>query len=90
MTIRANVSEALLREHTLGGSLSLEKAVQEFERELLLEALLRTGYVQTHAATMLGITRRMLKYRMDMLGIKTADVPASPAPKESPRESSHP
>ena len=90
MTLRANVSEALLREHTLGGDLSLEKAVQEFERELLLEALMRTGYVQTHAATMLGITRRMLKYRMDMLGIKTADVPASPAPKESPRESSHP
>jgi DNA-binding NtrC family response regulator len=90
MTLRANVSEALLREHTLGGSLSLEKAVQEFERELLLEALMRTGYVQTHAATMLGITRRMLKYRMDMLGIKTADVSASPAPTESPRESSHP
>jgi len=90
MTLRANVSEALLREHTLGGDLSLEKAVQKFERELLLEALMRTGYVQTHAATMLGITRRMLKYRMDMLGIKTADVSASPAPKESPRESSHP
>ncbi len=90
MTLRANVSEALLREHTLGGDLSLEKAVQEFERELLLEALMRTGYVQTHAATMLGITRRMLKYRMDMLGIKTADAPASPAPKESSRESSHP
>jgi DNA-binding NtrC family response regulator len=86
MTLRANVSEALLREHTLGGSLSLEKAVQEFERELLLEALVRTGYVQTHAATMLGITRRMLKYRMDMLGIKGADVPATAAPKESTRE----
>ena len=88
MTLRANVSEALLREHTLGGSLSLEKAVQEFERELLLEALMRTGYVQTHAATMLGITRRMLKYRMDMLGIKGADVPATPTPvpKESTRE----
>jgi two-component system response regulator AtoC len=87
MTLRANVSEALLREHTLGGSLSLEKAVQEFERELLMEALMRTGYVQTHAATMLGITRRMLKYRMDMLGIKGADVPASAASKESPQES---
>ncbi len=86
MTLRANVSEALLREHTLGGSLSLEKAVQEFERELLMEALMRTGYVQTHAATMLGITRRMLKYRMDMLGIKGADVPASTASKESPQE----
>jgi hypothetical protein len=29
--------------------------------------------VQTHAAAMLGITRRMLKYRMDALGIKEAE-----------------
>ncbi len=68
--LRADTHSASLREHALGGQLSLEKAVQEFERELLQEALTRTGYVQTHAAAMLGITRRMLKYRMDALGIK--------------------
>ncbi|MEK7221960.1 MAG: helix-turn-helix domain-containing protein, partial [Nitrospirota bacterium] len=59
-------------------------AVQEFERELLREALMRTGYVQTHAAAMLGITRRMLKYRMDLLGINSPDTQPSTAPKDSP------
>jgi DNA-binding NtrC family response regulator len=49
--------------------MSLEKAVMEFEREIILDALKRTNYVQTHAANLLGISRRMLKYRMDSLGI---------------------
>ena len=53
--------------------MSLEKAVMEFEREIILDALKRTTYVQTHAATMLGISRRMLKYRMDTLGISRPD-----------------
>ena len=41
----------------------------EFEKEIILDALRKTDYVQTHAATLLGISRRMLKYRMDLLGI---------------------
>jgi DNA-binding NtrC family response regulator len=41
----------------------------EFEREIILDALKRKNYVQTHAAELLGISRRMLKYRMDTLGI---------------------
>ena len=51
------------------GDVSLEKSVLEFERKMILDALQRTAYVQTHAAALLGISRRMLKYRMDMLGI---------------------
>ena len=58
-----------LRDDTLAGRMSLEKAVMEFEREIILDALKRTNYVQTHAANLLGISRRMLKYRMDTLGI---------------------
>src|SRR5213080_4904946 len=73
-----------LRQSALSGQVSLEKAVQEFERELILDALTRTGHVQTHAATLLGITRRMLKYRMDMLGIKCPDTQAAPGPKDMP------
>ena len=34
--------------------MSLEKAVMEFEREIILDALKRTNYVQTHAANLLG------------------------------------
>ena len=62
-----------LRDDTLAGRMSLEKAVMEFEREIILDALKRTNYVQTHAAHLLGISRRMLKYRMDTLGIGRPD-----------------
>jgi two-component system response regulator AtoC len=63
-----------LRDETLSGRISFEKAVMEFERKILLDALQRTDYVQTHASALLGISRRMLKYRMDMLRIRRDDV----------------
>jgi DNA-binding NtrC family response regulator len=60
------------------GPVSLERSVLEFERKLILDALQRTGYVQTHAAALLGISRRMLKYRMDILGISRPSTEAGP------------
>ncbi len=67
------------------GQVSLEKAVLEFERKLILDALQRTGYVQTHAAALLGISRRMLKYRMDTLNITRPSAEAGP---EAPQPAS--
>jgi DNA-binding NtrC family response regulator len=72
-TLRNDIHSDVLRAETLSGHLSLEKAVMEFEREIILDALRRTDYVQTHASALLGISRRMLKYRMDMLGIRRDD-----------------
>ncbi|MGH7207732.1 MAG: sigma 54-interacting transcriptional regulator, partial [Nitrospiraceae bacterium] len=80
-TLRAGTQSDLLREETLSGRLSFEKAVQEFEKEIILDALRRTAYVQTRAADLLGISRRMLKYRMDSLGISRAE--AQPPPDAS-------
>ncbi len=68
-TLRTDTRSSSLLEDSLTGRISLEKAVMEFEKEIILGALERTGYVQTHAANLLGISRRMLKYRMDSLGI---------------------
>ena len=68
-SLHTDTRSSSLREDTLAGRISLEHAVMEFEREIILDALKRTTYVQTHAATLLGISRRMLKYRMDSLGI---------------------
>ena len=79
--LRAGTQSDLLREETLSGRLSFEKAVQEFEKEIILDALRRTEYVQTRAADLLGISRRMLKYRMDSLGISRAE--AQPPPDAS-------
>jgi DNA-binding NtrC family response regulator len=78
--VRTDTRSTSLRDDTLAGRLSLEKAVMEFEREIILDALKRTNYIQTHAASMLGISRRMLKYRMDTLGISR---PESTLPIES-------
>ncbi len=78
--LRTDTRSTSLRDDTLAGRLSLEKAVMEFEREIILDALKRTTYVQTHAAAMLGISRRMLKYRMDTLGISRPDNGVTPEP----------
>ena len=62
-----------MREAVLGGHKSIGNAVDEFERDLILEALQRTDFNQTRAAERLGTTRRILKYRMDKLGIDAPD-----------------
>ena len=63
-----------VREQVLSGFKSLADAVDEFERDIIGEALERTHYNQTRAATVLGTTRRILKYRMDKLGIAPGDM----------------
>src|SRR4030043_1909102 len=58
-----------LRESVLNGRVSFIQAEEEFEREVILDALKKTNYIQSHAAEILGISRRILKYKMDKLGI---------------------
>jgi len=50
---------------------SLEEAVSAYERRIIERALDQAGGVQTRAAEILGTTRRILKYRMDKLNIRT-------------------
>ncbi len=50
-------------------SLGFEEAERLFETEMILRALKRANFVQTRAAEMLGISRRILKYKMDKLRI---------------------
>ena len=59
-----------LRESVLSGQISFSKAEEEFEKEIILDALRRAHFVQSHAAEILGISRRILKYKMDKLGIQ--------------------
>jgi DNA-binding NtrC family response regulator len=54
-----------LREGVRAGRLGFEEAVARFEKDLLVEALERSGWNQTRAADRLGITRRQLKLKMD-------------------------
>jgi DNA-binding NtrC family response regulator len=58
-----------LRDSILQGNVSLLEAEEAFEKELISDALKKANYVQSHAAELLGISRRILKYKIDKLGI---------------------
>jgi len=47
-------------------------SLREVERELVLEALRRTGFVQKGAAELLGVSRRKLNYMIQRMGITHA------------------
>jgi DNA-binding NtrC family response regulator len=55
------------------GMMPFEEAERKFETEIITKALEKTNFVQTKAAELLGISRRILKYKMDKLGIEAQD-----------------
>jgi DNA-binding NtrC family response regulator len=69
VNMRSTDPTATLKEDVLSGSRPLSEAVDEFERELIVKALQRTGFNQTKAALLLGTSRRILKYRIEKLKI---------------------
>ena len=77
-TIQANPRGSSTGLPDLGSPINLEQAVNDFERSLIVQALEKCEGIQTRAAGQLGTTRRILRYRMDKLGI------APPARKQSP------
>jgi two-component system, NtrC family, response regulator AtoC len=60
---------AVVKEDVLKGDRPLSDAVDEFERDLIVKALQKTGFNQTKAAMLLGTSRRILKYRIEKLKI---------------------
>ena len=60
-----------IKQGVLDGRISFEDAERDFEKDIILEALKKTHFVQTKAADLLGVSRRILKYKMDKYGIST-------------------
>src|SRR5258708_4490121 len=52
---------------------NLDDILSEVERRLLLQALERTGGVRTHAAKLLGVTLRSLRYRLQKHSLGAPD-----------------
>ena len=52
-----------------GGGM-LRGSVEELERKLILEAMEKTGDHQTRAAELLGLSERMLRYKLKKYGLK--------------------
>ncbi len=48
----------------------IKDAVGSMEKKMILDALVREGWVQTKAASAIGISERMLRYKMKKYGIK--------------------
>lgn len=72
---RTGQAEAL-REQWRQGERSFDETVVRFETDILRESLESHHWNQTRTATALGITRRVLKLKMDKLGIEPpADAP---------------
>jgi DNA-binding NtrC family response regulator len=68
--IRRSQETEALREDWRSRRFSFEETLARFEGQILRETLERHGWNQTHAAADLGITRRVLKLRMDRLDIE--------------------
>jgi DNA-binding NtrC family response regulator len=60
----------IIKQEVLAGRISFENAERDFEKDIIIEALKKSNYVQTKAAELLGISRRILKYKMDKYGIE--------------------
>jgi transcriptional regulator with PAS, ATPase and Fis domain len=56
-------------DYKLPSSLSLDDRLQEIERSIIVEALTKTGGVQTRATELLGINQRSLWHRIKKLNI---------------------
>jgi len=65
-------------------SLTLEEAVSTYERQLIADALQQVGGVQTRAAESLGTTRRILRYKMEKLGLADPESPERHGQKPTP------
>jgi len=65
-----DVSDAERTIATVNASgLGFDDAERMFETDMNVRALQKANFIQTRAAEMLGISRRILKYKMDKLGI---------------------
>ena len=76
----SHLPPAVLRQLPMDGqsnghseSQNMIDAVEQFERAMILAALEKSYWNKTQAATALGVTRRILAYKMQNLGIEKAD-----------------
>jgi two-component system response regulator AtoC len=53
---------------------TLKDKIRELEREEIIKALKNSGWVMAKAARKLGITERMIGYKINKYGIRTKEV----------------
>jgi len=73
------------REDLVARVLETGISLDDLERELIVKALAQTGSNVSKAARLLGLTRRMLQYRMEKYGLEKAWTPEPSAEDERER-----
>src|SRR5918996_1965950 len=71
-----------LRENVTLGNKGLIEAVEDFERGIITTTLEKCQWNKTHAAMRLGVTRRILSYRMQGLGLSRSSGSSLPDGKQ--------
>ena len=59
-----------IRHHQATTHGTLEERLESVEKEMLLSALEESDWIQTAAADVLGISERVLRYKMEKYGTK--------------------
>jgi len=57
--------------------LSLKERIAQLEKEIIIDALKESDWIQTKAAKLLGTSRRIIKYKMEKYEIKKGSIPKS-------------
>ena len=73
-----------LRENVTLGNKGLIEAVEDFERGIITAALEKCEWNKTHAAMRLGVTRRILSYKMQSLGLGPTNGSSLPDGNQTP------
>ena len=69
--IRELSKTGMIKNQIVAGKMTFAEAEEQFEKTIILDVLEKTDYNQSRAAALLGISRRILKYKMDKFGIQT-------------------
>jgi len=69
-SLNGGVSRVTPPSHIPDTGIELEKLVAEFEKDIIEKALKKTGGVKKHAAKLLGITFRSMRYRLEKYGME--------------------
>ena len=75
LLMRSSSSTAMFRLPTDGVNL------EDVERQLLVQALERCGWNQTHAAQLLRINRDQVRYRIEKFGLRSRPLDSKPSDK---------
>jgi two-component system response regulator PilR (NtrC family) len=70
--------------------MNLDEVLGELERRLVVQALERSGGVRTHAAKLLGVTLRSLRYRLQKHAMEDANADSEPPSDSNVSDSQKP